>query len=143
MARSSCHSSPQAASALQRGWAHRNELQPHNHVQPPLEPQPHQQPIPIHEEQPVSQHHDLHQGQVPHSVPPAPRTFPTTLTGSRQTKVDKRTLQLLRIDLDARSLTMSFQRHMTYAIENFRRFDYMPLWYFTEHGCQAANKDDA
>jgi len=36
---------------------------------------------------------------------------------------------------------MALQRPPTYAIERFRRFDYVPLWYFTEQGCQAADKD--
>jgi len=36
---------------------------------------------------------------------------------------------------------MALQRPPSYAIERFRKFEYVPLWYFTEQGCQAADKD--
>jgi hypothetical protein len=58
-------------------------------------------------------------------------------------KVDKRTPQLPPIDLDAKSLTMSLQCPTTYAIDKFRKFEYVPLGYFTELGCRAAVKDKA
>ena len=58
-------------------------------------------------------------------------------------KVDKRTRQLPPIDRDAESLTMSLQRPTTYAVQKFQIFEYVPSWYFTELGCQAANKDKA
>jgi len=38
---------------------------------------------------------------------------------------------------------MTLQHPTAYAIERFRRHDYMPLWYFTEQGCQAADRDKA
>jgi hypothetical protein len=38
---------------------------------------------------------------------------------------------------------MSLQRPTTYAIERLHRCEYIPLWYFTEHGCQAVDKDKA
>jgi hypothetical protein len=38
---------------------------------------------------------------------------------------------------------MTLQRPRAYAIEKFRKFEYVPLWYFKEQGCQAADRDKA
>ena len=57
-------------------------------------------------------------------------------------KADKLALQLPPVDLNAKSLTSHLQRPTTYAIEKFREFEYVPLWYFTEQGCRdTANGD--
>jgi hypothetical protein len=76
--------------------------------------------------------------------PPAPQDLPPLPNGDLDwltpDKVDKRVLRLPPIDLGAKSLTMSLQCPMTYAIEKFRKFEYVTLWYFTEHGCQAARQ---
>ncbi|KAI0275865.1 hypothetical protein BGY98DRAFT_893049, partial [Russula aff. rugulosa BPL654] len=55
---------------------------------------------------------------------------------------DKRTLQLPPVDLKAQSRTMFLRRPTTYALEKFRRFEYVPLWYFTGEGRQAADEDE-
>ena len=41
----------------------------------------------------------------------------------------------------SRGRAREFQRLTTYATQNFRRFGYVPLCYFTELGFQAADKD--
>jgi hypothetical protein len=56
---------------------------------------------------------------------------------------DKRAPQLPPIDLEAKSRTMALQRPIAYAIERMRKHEYVPLWYFTEQGCQAADRDKA
>ena len=37
---------------------------------------------------------------------------------------------------------MFLRRPTTYALEKFRRFEYVPLWYFTDEGRQAADEDE-
>jgi hypothetical protein len=105
-------------------------------AQLPHEPRrPPQPPIPNHENIPDHQQRDRHQGQDPQplalGVPLAPQ------------EADKRGPHLPAIDLDAESRTASLQRPTAYAIDKFRKFEYVPLWYFTEQGCQAADKDKA
>jgi hypothetical protein len=59
-----------------------------------------------------------------------------TGTSSRQTMStsEPHSSRVPPIDRDAESLTMSLQRPTTYAAEKFRRFGYVPLWYFPELG---------
>jgi hypothetical protein len=58
-------------------------------------------------------------------------------------RADKRTPQLPAFDPEAESLTNSLQRPITYAIDKLRRFEYVPLWYFTVQGRQAVDEDKA
>jgi hypothetical protein len=77
---------------------------------------------------------------VPQDLPPLPNDdeeWPT------QDKADKRGPHLPPIDLDGESLTMPLQRPTTYAIERLPKCEYVPLWYFTEQGCHAPDKDKA
>jgi hypothetical protein len=130
----------------QQGHVDQNEPEQPNQLQ--LPPQP---PIRDHEEQLGAQHQDHRQAQAPHpfppGAPPVPQDLPPLPNDDQDwftpDKADKRAPQLPPIDLDAESLTMSLQRPTTYAIEKFRKFEYVPLWYFTEQGCQTADKDKA
>jgi hypothetical protein len=132
--------------APQQGHVDQNEPEQPNQLQ--LPPQP---PIRDHEEQLGAQHQDHRQAQAPHpfppGAPPVPQDLPPLPNDDQDwftpDKADKRAPQLPPIDLDAESLTMSLQRPTTYAIEKFRKFEYVPLWYFTEQGCQTADKDKA
>jgi hypothetical protein len=36
---------------------------------------------------------------------------------------------------------MSMQHPSTYTIEKLRKFEYIPLWYFTIQGCRAADRE--
>jgi hypothetical protein len=38
---------------------------------------------------------------------------------------------------------MALQHPMAYALEKFQKFEYVPLWYFTQQGCSAADNDKA
>ena len=136
----------------QQGQADQIAPEQPNQAQFPHEPQrPPQPPIRNHEGQQRGQHRDHQQGQDPH--PPEPRVPPIyqeapALPANDQDlfapdTADKRGPQLPPIDLEAKSLTMSLQRPTTYAVEKFRKFEYVPLWYFSEQGCQAADRDKA
>ncbi len=128
--------------------AEQHEPQQPDQAQPP-NPQPHQQPRPDPEEHPEIHPRDIHQGpapppfpdRAPHApinLPPIPGNNPDPLIADI---AGKRVPQLPPIDLDAESLTMSLQHPTSYAIEKFRKFEYVPLWYFTEQGCQATDKE--
>ena len=58
-------------------------------------------------------------------------------------RADRLTLLLPEVDLDATCTTSSLLRPSTYVIDKFRKAEYVPLWYFTEQGCQAAEMDKA
>ena len=71
------------------------------------------------------------------------RLFGALASDDQDWFMNKRAPQLPPVDLDTKSRTLSLQRPTDYAIEKFRKFEYVPLWYFTEQGCQAADKDNA
>ncbi len=123
---------------------HADQNQPNQlpREQPPPEPQPF-----IH--QLGQQHRDLLQEQEPlqpqPQEPPRPRDFPHPLGDDQDRlatdKQDKRASQLPPVILGARSWTIALQQPMTYAIEKLQKFEYIPLWYFTEQGCLLAGKE--
>jgi hypothetical protein len=136
----------------QQGQANQNAPEKPGQAQFPHEPQQQlQPPIRNHEEQLGDRHRD-HQ-QEPEPRPPALDIFPIPqeappLPNDDQDRftpdsTDKRGPQLPPIDLEAKSLTMNLQRPTAYAIEKLRKFEYVPLWYFSEQGCQAADRDKA
>jgi hypothetical protein len=131
---------PPGGDVPQQGQADQDE--PQQRVQ---DLQPHQQPIRDLEEHPAAQLPDLHQGQAPQPFPP--RDLPPLPNEDQDLlapgKVDRRAPRLPAVNLDAESHTMSLLRPTTFAIEKLRRFEYVPLWYFTQQGRQAADKDRA
>ncbi len=83
--------------------------------------------------------------QPPPQEPLLPQDFPQP-PGDDQDRhatdrQEKRASQLPPIILGARSSTLALHQPMTYAIEKFCKFEYVPLWYFTEQGCQLAGKE--
>ncbi len=138
-----------------------NEVQQPGHNEPelpghPIHPQPLHGPQPLHQQraQDPGEQVKLQQqvgdpGQGPH--PPQP-VEPLPLQdflqppddnqdGPEPDKADRCTAQLPPVDLEAESHTMALPSPSTYAIEKFRKFEYVPLWYFMEQGCHAADKD--
>ena len=103
----------------------------------PPNPQPQQPPGPDPEERPQNPDEEPH---PPIILPPIPGNHQDPLAAD---PAGKRVPQLPAIDLDAESLTMSLQHPTSYALERFRKFEHVPLWYFTEQGCQAADKEQA
>lgn len=138
----------QARQGPQPGQADPHDPEQANPAQEPQQPLP--PPLPNRDEHP-EQPQDLEQGQDQHPLalgpPQAPLDAPPLpsddLDGPTQHKADKRAVQLPPIDLDAQSRTMSLQRPTAYAIERFTKYEYVPLWYFTQQGCQAADRDKA
>jgi hypothetical protein len=129
----------------QLGQAVQNVSEQPDQAQLPHEPQqPLRPPIQNYEEQLRDQHRDHQQGQVPR--PPASGTLPTPqeaplLPNDDQdwftpNRADRRGPQFPPIDLEAKSRTMALQRPTAYAIGRLRKCDYVPLWYFTDQGCQ-------
>jgi hypothetical protein len=137
---------------LWRRGANNPPPQPQGPIQPPEQ----QQQRPGEDEQPrigqaeqaqpqqpehAHQQHDPQaprQQPVPHDLPPP---HPEDQEGIALERTDKRAPLLPPIDLEAESHTMSMQHPSTYAIEKLRKFEYVPLWYFTIQGCRAADKE--
>ncbi len=137
---------------VQQGLDNHDDPEHPNQAQPPQEPlQPFQPPLPGHKLQPGDQHRNPLQKQMPH--PPqhgdlvAPQDLPPLSSHDQDwvspDKADKRAPQLPPVDLDAVSPTISLRRPMAYVIEKVRKFEYVPLWYFTDQGCQIADIEKA
>jgi hypothetical protein len=154
------HDRDQATLLLVNLWRNRaNNPAPQQHGNPqPPEPlqQPQRPQPPVGDEEqpqpPQDGQEEPHQLQPPHPnlVPPgalpAPQELPPLQPNDQdwlaQERAEKRP-QLPPIDLEAESRTLSMQRPTTYAIEKLRKYEYIPLWYFTIQGCQATDRDKA
>ncbi len=58
-------------------------------------------------------------------------------------KQERCTAQLPPIIMGSKSWTIALHQPTMYAIDKFRKFEYVPLWYFTEQGCQLTGKEKA
>lgn len=118
----------------------------------PRQPDYAQQPRHLHapHQRPPPNHGDQHHGHAPRPFPLGPPLTPQELPPRQAEdqgwfapdKADKQTLQMPPIDMKAQSRTMFLRRPTTYALEKFRGFEYVPLWYFTDEGRQAADEDE-
>jgi len=112
--------------------------------QPNVPPQgPVQQPLPPDDNPQQQEHPEQNQPeQHPHrdhdQHPPLPNAGQNEPAADR---AGKRVIQFPPVDLKAKSSTTSLQRPSTYALDKLKKGDYVPLWYFTEEGCLAAEKD--
>ena len=122
--------------------------------QPPPPQQPPQQPgdnaqqaEPNRPEQREQEEPQLPNQQREQSLPPFQPRDPQGLLlfpdqdGAARDNANKGAPQLPPIDLKAKSIITSLQRPSTFALEKFRKYEYVPLWYFTEQGCQSADKE--
>ena len=147
--RSTHNDAPQQQEAPQLDHAQHNpgdHAQQEGHAEQGLREQRELPPHPhnFYQPQPPQRHGDQEAHHVPVAVPRAP--LPTLDDNENELapdKMDKRTPQLPPLVRGAKSLTMSLTRPSTYALERLRKFEYVPLWYFTEAGCKAADKDKA
>ena len=126
----------------------RNNAQPPD--QPPQPPDNDNQPGQDGQDNQQQDDQDPPPFQEP-DIPLPPRNFPARQgpppvpnnhqEGPAPDKPERRALHLPPVDLNARSLTEDLERPTSYAIERLRKFEYVPLWYFTEQGLRAADKD--
>jgi hypothetical protein len=108
------------------------------------QPREHNQPGQQGQEQPQLPDQQGEQGLPPFQPrDPEPQglLFFPNQDGAARDNANKGAPQLPPIDMKAKSIITSLLRPSTFALEKFRKYEYVPLWYFTEQGCQSADKE--